>query len=110
MIQLAKVYLEEDMMGTDWKFKENPDAKQALIEASMKQIQVIDLCKELSHDDRIDDERKIAADISYKLGKYYVERDGNNEDALACFHDCLQRQEDHANAMIEIARINQSLG
>jgi tetratricopeptide repeat protein 21B len=110
LIQLAKVYLEEDMMGTDWKFKENPDAKQALIEASMKQIQVIDLCKELSHDDRIDGERKIAADISYKLGKYYVERDGNNEDALACFHDCLQRQEDHAEAMIEIARINQSLG
>jgi hypothetical protein len=30
---LAKVYLEEDMQGTDWRFKENPDAKQALIEA-----------------------------------------------------------------------------
>lgn len=27
LILLAQVYLEEDMMGTDWKFKENPDAK-----------------------------------------------------------------------------------
>jgi len=27
LVLLAKVYLEEDMLGTDWKFKENPDAK-----------------------------------------------------------------------------------
>lgn len=27
LIQLAKVYLEEDMMGTDWMFKEKPEAK-----------------------------------------------------------------------------------
>lgn len=27
LIQLSKVYLEEDMSGADWKFKENPDAK-----------------------------------------------------------------------------------
>ena len=31
---LSKVYLEEDMQGSDWRFKENVDAKQALIEAS----------------------------------------------------------------------------
>ena len=34
LVLLSKVYLEEDMQGTDWKFKANPDAKQALIEAS----------------------------------------------------------------------------
>mgnify|MGYP000914741661 CR=1 FL=1 len=34
LIMLSKVYLEEDMQGTDWNFKENTDAKQALIEAS----------------------------------------------------------------------------
>jgi len=34
LVLLAKVYLDEDMQGTDWRFKENPDAKQALIEAS----------------------------------------------------------------------------
>ena len=33
LVLLAKVYLEEDMQGSEWKFKENPDAKQALIEA-----------------------------------------------------------------------------
>ena len=27
LILLSQVYLEEDMQGTDWKFKENPDAK-----------------------------------------------------------------------------------
>lgn len=27
LILLAKVYLDEDMQGTDWRFKENPDAK-----------------------------------------------------------------------------------
>lgn len=42
---LAKVYLEEDMQGTDWRFKENPDAKQALIEAGRVQVEVIEMCK-----------------------------------------------------------------
>jgi len=45
LLLLSKVYLEEDMQGTDWKFKSNPDAKQALIEASRYQIEVIDLCR-----------------------------------------------------------------
>ena len=31
LILLQKVYLDEDMQGNDWKFKENSDAKQALI-------------------------------------------------------------------------------
>jgi hypothetical protein len=43
---LSKVYLEEDMQGTDWKFKENSDAKQALIEAGRVQAEVIDLCRD----------------------------------------------------------------
>lgn len=30
---MARVFLEEDMMAGEWKFKENNDAKQALIEA-----------------------------------------------------------------------------
>lgn len=33
LVLLSRVYLEQDMQGTDWKFKQNPDAKQALIEA-----------------------------------------------------------------------------
>jgi hypothetical protein len=27
LMTLSKVYLEEDMQGTDWKFKENSDSK-----------------------------------------------------------------------------------
>lgn len=31
LMLMAKVYLEEDMQYPDWKFKDNPDAKQAII-------------------------------------------------------------------------------
>ena len=61
--------------------------------------------------DRRDDERIRAAEISYKLGKYYEERDGNPNDALACYQDCLKRNNnEHKDSMIAIARINQSAG
>jgi hypothetical protein len=46
LLLLAKVYLDEDMQGTDWRFKENPDAKQALIEASRSQGDVIEMCRQ----------------------------------------------------------------
>jgi len=109
LLLLSKVYLDEDMQGTDWKFKANPDAKQALIEASKTQSKVIEACRELSSD-RLDEERDKAAGISFKLGKYYEERDGNQNDAIACFNDCLQRNNQHKEAIVSIARIHQSMG
>ena len=102
LILLSQVYLDEDHQGTDWKFKANPDAKQALIEASRYQIEVIDACRQLSSD-RLDTERNKAAEISFKLGKYYEERDGNIEDAIACLNDCLQRNAEHKGAMVLMA-------
>ena len=33
LIMMSKVFLEEDTLSPDWRFKENTDAKQALIEA-----------------------------------------------------------------------------
>ena len=33
LLSLAKVYLDEDMASANWKFKENVDAKQALMQA-----------------------------------------------------------------------------
>ena len=33
LMMMSKVFLEEDMQQADWHFKENIDAKQALIEA-----------------------------------------------------------------------------
>lgn len=110
LITLSKVYLDEDMQGSDWRFKENVDAKQALIEASRIQNEVLDLCRETSSDRR-DDERLKAASISFKLGKYYEERDGNLDDALQCFNDALKRaNNEDKDAMVAIARINQSKG
>lgn len=67
------------------------------------------MCRQLSSD-RIDEEREKAAEISYKLGKYYEERDGNQNDAIACYNDCLKRSSQHAEAMLAIARINQNQG
>lgn len=63
-------------MSPDWRFKENLDAKQALIEARAIQTEVLEMCRELSTD-RLEQERALAADISFKLAKYLEERDGN---------------------------------
>ena len=100
---MSRVFLEEDMQGTEWKFKENLDAKQALIEARALQTEVIEMCRELSND-RLDEERHIAADISFKLGKYFEERDGNSQEAQIAYNDCLSRKEDHTEALIALAR------
>jgi hypothetical protein len=53
---MSRVFLEEDMQTLDWRFKENIDAKQALIEARALQSEVIEMCRELSSD-RLDQER-----------------------------------------------------
>jgi len=101
---MARVFLEEDMMQKDWRFKENPDAKQALIEARALQQEVIEKCRELSSD-RLETERELAAEISYKLGQYLEERDGNPDDAVAAYNDCLSRKEDHIDALVALARL-----
>jgi tetratricopeptide repeat protein 21B len=88
LVLLSKVYLEEDMQGTDWKFKANPDAKQSLIEANKYQMEVIQACRDISRD-RLEVEEEKASQISFKLGKYYEERDGNAQDAITCFNDCI---------------------
>lgn len=61
---MARVFLEEDMQSPDWKFKEQQDAKQALIEARALQTEVIEQCRELSSD-RLEKEREFAAEISF---------------------------------------------
>ena len=73
-------------------------------------MEVIELCRETGSDRR-DDERLKSADIAYQLGKYYEERDGNNDDALQCYNECLKRSNnENVQAMIAIARINQQNG
>jgi hypothetical protein len=92
------------MQGQDWRFKENVDAKLALIEARALQTEVIEMCRELSND-RLDKERELAAEISFKLGKYLEERDGNVNDAITAYNDCLSRKEDHIESIISLARL-----
>jgi len=52
------------------------------------QSEVIELSKELESD-KLDEERILASKISFKLGKYYEERDGNLNDSIACYNDCI---------------------
>ena len=33
LMMMSRVFFEEDMQGPDWRFKENIDAKKALVEA-----------------------------------------------------------------------------
>jgi hypothetical protein len=50
LMMMSKVFLEEDTLSADWRFKENIDAKQALIEARALQTEVLEMCRELSTD------------------------------------------------------------
>lgn len=109
LLMMAKVFLEEDMLQPDWHFKENIDAKQALIEARALQTEVIEMCRELSSD-RLDQERQLAAEISFKLAKYMEERDGNLPDAITAYNDCLSRKDDHKDSIFALARLYQNMG
>ena len=109
LLMMSRVFLEEDMQTLDWRFKENIDAKQALIEARALQSEVIEMCRELSSD-RLDQERQLAAEISFKLGKYLEERDGNIADSITAYNDCLSRKEDHKESLFALARLFQNMG
>lgn len=60
--------------------------------------------------DRLDKERFLAAEISFKLGKYFEEREGNDQDSITAYNDCLKRKEDHTGAILSLARISQQHG
>jgi len=74
------------------------------VEARALQTEVIEMCRELSND-RLEKERELAAEISFKLGKYLEERDGNIGDAVTAYNDCLSRKEDHIEALLSLARL-----
>jgi len=89
--------------------KENPDAKQAIIKARSLQAEVIELCRSVSTD-RVDEERLVGAEISYRLGTYLEERNGKYEDAITAYSDCLARDTTHINAQVALARLYQQTG
>lgn len=106
---MAKVCLESDMQYPGWKLKDNFDAKQSLIEARSFQSEVIEICR-TSNTDRLDEEREISGEISFRLGQYLEEREGNYEEAIAAYNDCLARKTDHIEAQLSLARLFQSNG
>jgi hypothetical protein len=73
---MAKVYLDQDMQHSDWKYKENEPARKALLEARSLQQEVMEICRE-SQEDRFESERLVSAEISYQIGKLMEEREGN---------------------------------
>jgi len=79
------------------------------VEASEVQKEVIEMCREVSSE-RLDDERELSAEISFRIGKYKEERDGNNEEAILAYNDCLTRKEDHKEALISLAHLYQTTG
>lgn len=76
-----------------------------MIEARHLQTEVIEKGREMGQS--IEKERQLAAEISFKLGKYFEEREGNFQDAVTAYNDCLKRKEDHIDAMLSLARIYQ---
>jgi hypothetical protein len=62
------------------------------------------MCKQLQSD-KLDDEKENAAEILFKLGKYFEERDGSMNDAIQCYNDALQRNNQHIPALVSIARV-----
>ena len=75
LMLMAKVCLEQDQQQPGWRLKDNADAKQAMLEARTYQAEVIEMCRQTATD-RLDEEREISAEISYRYGSYLEEREG----------------------------------
>lgn len=63
-----------------------------------------------SNTDLLDEEREVSGDISFKLGAYLEEREGNNQDAIIAYNDCLAKHPKHFEAQLSLARLFQSTG
>ena len=109
LVLVSKVGLEEDMQTPGWKLKENPEAKQAILEALKVQAEVIEICRS-SAADRVDEERQLSAEISFRLGGYLEERAGTIEDAIVAYNDCLSRNSEHIACQVSLARLYQQTG
>ena len=97
------------MQYPDWKFKDNQVARQSLIEARGIQTEVIEMCRQ-SSSDRLDEERQLSAEISFRLGKYDEERLGDDDSAIEAYNDCLKKSAEHKEAMVALARLYQNIG
>lgn len=76
------------MQYPGWKLKDNLEAKQGLADALNLQAEVIEICR-TSNTDRLDEEREFLGEISCRVAQYLEEREGNMEEAIANYNDCL---------------------
>lgn len=67
------------------------------------------MCRENSSE-KLDEERHLAAEISYRLGKYDEERIGDATSAIEAYMDCLKKSAEHTEALVSIARLHQTIG
>mmetsp|Transcript_38825 Transcript_38825/g.38368 ORF Transcript_38825/g.38368 Transcript_38825/m.38368 type:complete len:606 (-) Transcript_38825:24-1841(-) len=104
---MAKIFLEEDVQSGEWRFKPNEDASKALYDALAVQEAVFDRVREISID-RVDEERRITAEINFKLAKYLEEREGDYDGAIRALESCVKRDEGHRKALFGLARLHLS--
>lgn len=102
---MARIFLEEDVQSGEWRFKPNEDASKALYDALAVQEAVFDRVREISID-RVDEERKVAANINYKLAKYLEEREGDYDGAIRALESCIKRDETHKQALFALAKLH----
>jgi tetratricopeptide repeat protein 21B len=101
---MAKIFLEEDVQSGEWRFKPNEDASKALYDALQVQEAVFDRVREISID-KVDQERKVAADINFKLAKYLEEREGDVEGAIRALDSCIKKDENHKEALFALSKL-----
>lgn len=67
------------------------------------------MCRQ-SNTDLLDEQREVSGDISFRLGAYLEEREGNIQDAIIAYNDCLSKHPQHIEAQLSLARLFQSNG
>ncbi len=97
------------MQYPGWKLKDNIEAKQSLIEARILQAEVIEMCR-ATNADKLDEERELSGEISCRMGQYLEEREGNYDEAIQAYNECLSRKADHVEAQLSLARLFQTTG
>ena len=67
------------------------------------------MCRE-NASEKLDDQRVVSSNISYALGKFMEEREGSTEEAIQFYNECLQKDQEHKESLIAMARLYQNYG
>ena len=67
------------------------------------------MCRE-NASEKLDDQRVVSSNISYALSKFMEEREGSTEEAIQFYNECLQKDQEHKESLIAMARLYQNYG